>query len=85
MAWPVPQVLFSLVLNANPSRNAGRTRAVDSVSYVEALEFCRRLGWVLGTAVRLPPAQPASAAAASTARQVVVICRFMVILLRFNA
>lgn len=54
---PVPQVLFSLVMNANPSRNAGRTRAVDSVSQPEALEFCRRLGWVMGAVVRLPTAE----------------------------
>ncbi len=67
MAWPVPQVLFSLVLNANPSRNAGRTRAVDSVSYAEALEFCRRLGWVMGTAVRLPTAAELRAARADPA------------------
>lgn len=53
----VPQVLFSLVMNANPSRNAGRMRPVDSVNHTEAEEFCRRLGWVLGAAVRLPTAE----------------------------
>ncbi len=67
MDLPVPQVLFSLVMNANPSRNAGRTRAVDSVSYAEALEFCRRLGWVMGTAVRLPTAEELRAARADPA------------------
>ena len=61
---PVPQVLFSLVMNANPSRNAGRMRAVDSVSQAEALEFCRRLGWVMGTVVRLPVAGELHAARA---------------------
>ncbi|HEY0864873.1 MAG TPA: hypothetical protein VGD97_12275 [Lacunisphaera sp.] len=54
MSSPVPQVLFSLVMNSNPSRNAGRMRPVDSVNHAEAGEFCRRLGWVLGANVRLP-------------------------------
>ena len=62
MNSPVPQVLFSLVMNANPSRNAGRMRAVDSVSQAEAVEFCRRLGWVMGAAVRLPTAAELRAA-----------------------
>lgn len=59
---PVPQVLFSLVMNINPSRNAGRTRPVDSVNQAEVLEFCRRLGWVMGTVVRLPVADELRAA-----------------------
>lgn len=59
---PVPQVLFSLVMNANPSRNAGRTRPVDSVSHAEAREFCRRLGWVMGAPVRLPVVEELRAA-----------------------
>ncbi len=62
MNSPVPQVLFSLVMNSNPSRNAGRMRPVDSVNYAEAAEFCRRLGWVLGAAVRLPAAEELCAA-----------------------
>ena len=67
MVSPVPQVLFSLVMNANPSRNAGRTRAVDSVNYAEAQEFCRRLGWVMGAAVRMPAAEELRAARADPA------------------
>ena len=70
MVLPVPQVLFSLVMNANPSRNAGRTRAVDSVNHPEALEFCRRLGWVMGAAVRLPAAEELRAARADPAFRV---------------
>ncbi|MBI2496411.1 MAG: SUMF1/EgtB/PvdO family nonheme iron enzyme [Opitutae bacterium] len=50
----VSQELFARVMNANPSRNAGRALPVDSVTWTEAGEFCRRLGWVLGTTVRLP-------------------------------
>jgi hypothetical protein len=52
----LPQALFALVMNHNPSRTAGRTLPVDSVSHGEAGEFCRRLGWVLGAPVRLPAA-----------------------------
>ncbi len=50
----VPQALFAAVMNTNPSRNPGRALPVDSVNQGEAREFCRRLGWVLGAAVRLP-------------------------------
>jgi hypothetical protein len=62
MNSPVSQVLFSQVMNLNPSRNAGRMRPVDSVSPAEAAEFCRRLGWVLGATVRLPTADELRAA-----------------------
>jgi hypothetical protein len=50
----VPQDLFSRVMGNNPSRNAGRALPVDSVNWLEAEEFCRRLSWVLGVPVRLP-------------------------------
>jgi len=50
----VPQSLYAQVMTANPSRHAGPTLPVDSVSWLEAQEFCQRLGWVLGTVVRLP-------------------------------
>jgi formylglycine-generating enzyme required for sulfatase activity len=53
----VSQALFTRVMNLNPSRNQGRGLPVDSVSYDDAEEFCRRLGWVLGAAVRLPTAE----------------------------
>jgi len=66
---PVPQLLFSLVMNTNPSRNAGRMRPVDSVSQVEALEFCRRLGWAMGVTVRLPTAEELRAARSDPAFQ----------------
>lgn len=67
MDLPVPQMLFSLVMNTNPSRNAGRTRPVDSVNHAEAREFCRRLGWVMGAPVRLPTAEDLRAARADPA------------------
>lgn len=50
----VTQALFTAVMNANPSRNAGPGLPVDSVNYAEAQEFSRRLGWIMGTRVRLP-------------------------------
>jgi hypothetical protein len=50
----VPQALYTLILDKNPSRNAGDARPVDSVNWHEAAEFCRRLGWLLGAVVRLP-------------------------------
>jgi hypothetical protein len=59
----LPQALFALVMNQNPSRNPGPARPVDSVNHAEAKEFCRRLGWVLGAAVRLPTAAECRAAA----------------------
>lgn len=50
----VPQELFSRVMGSNPSRNAGRALPVDSVNWLEAQEFCRRMSWLLGLPVRLP-------------------------------
>jgi hypothetical protein len=50
----VPQSFYVLVMNTNPSRNPGRGFPVDSVSWSDAREFCTRLGWLLGTTVRLP-------------------------------
>ena len=50
----VPQALYSLIMGTNPSRNKGDLRPVDSVSWVEAKNFCERLSWILGKPVRLP-------------------------------
>jgi hypothetical protein len=50
----VPQALYSLIMGTNPSRNQGDVRPVDSISWIEAKNFCERLGWILGQAVRLP-------------------------------
>ncbi len=50
----VSQDLYTRVMNGNPSRNPGRALPVDSVSWHEAQDFCRRLGWLLGGRVRLP-------------------------------
>ncbi len=50
----VAQELYARVMEKNPSRNEGRARPVDSVSWADAHEFCRRLAWILGARVRLP-------------------------------
>ena len=50
----VSQDLYARVMNTNPSRNPGRTLPVDSVSWLDAREFCERLGWLLGCPTRLP-------------------------------
>lgn len=50
----VPQALYVLIMGTNPSRNKGDLRPVDSVSWIEAKNFCERLSWILGKPVRLP-------------------------------
>jgi hypothetical protein len=54
LSGEVPQALYTSVMDKNPSRTRGEARAVDSVNWMEAQEFCRRLGWLLGRTVRLP-------------------------------
>ena len=50
----VSQVLYQFIMGENPSRNKGDKKPVDSVSWLEAKDFCKRLGWILGKSVRLP-------------------------------
>ena len=50
----VTQVLYQFIMGENPSRNKGETKPVDSVSWLEVKEFCKRLSWILGKPVRLP-------------------------------
>lgn len=50
----VSQALFFMIMRTNPSRNRGDVNPVDSVSWVEAKQFCERLSWIMGKPVRLP-------------------------------
>lgn len=54
LSTELPQSLYVAIMNTNPSRNAGRSLPVDSVSWLDARDFCVRLSWVLGRSVRLP-------------------------------
>ncbi len=51
----IPQSLFKMVMQENPSRDAeDKDKPVDSVAYEDVQRFCNRLGWVLARDVRLP-------------------------------
>ncbi len=66
----VTQELYQRVMNANPSRNQGRALPVDSVSWLDAREFCERLSWLLGRKVRLPTEGEYRAAAGELTRDI---------------
>ena len=50
----VPQALYFEVMGLNPSRNRGDVKPVDSVSWKDAKNFCKRLSWFMGRPIRLP-------------------------------
>ena len=54
LSTEVPQRLYEMVMQSNPSRQAGADLPVESVNALDATEFCRRLSWMLGRTVRLP-------------------------------
>ena len=63
----MPQSLYARVADKNPSRNVGDAKPVDSVNWMEAQDFCRRLSWLLGRDVRLPTEELHRAAATGSA------------------
>jgi hypothetical protein len=68
LARELPQALYVLVMNTNPSRNSGRALPVDSVSWNDAQDFCLRLSWLLGRPIRLPTKEEFRLALGESAR-----------------
>ncbi len=52
--YEVTQEQYEKVMGANPSRNKGSRRPVDTVSWIDAHEFCRRLSELENRPYRLP-------------------------------
>jgi formylglycine-generating enzyme required for sulfatase activity len=59
----ITQGLYTSLMGANPSSVRREANPVESVSYPEAEEFCRRMGWLSGFIVRLPTVAEFTAAA----------------------
>ena len=53
-AYEVTQEQYQSLMNANPSKFKGPQNPVVSVTWKEAVEFCKKLSKVLGRTVRLP-------------------------------
>lgn len=66
----VPQSLYLAVTGSNPSAKREPTLPVESLSYAEAEEFARRLGWLTGLRVRLPRQEEHLAAHGDVARRI---------------
>lgn len=50
----VPQYLFELVTDSNPSRHVGMELPVETISPAEVEQFLQQVSWVLAREVRLP-------------------------------
>ena len=50
----VTQALYKLVMQENPSRSQDELNPVETVSYANAQDFCRRLSWIMASKVSLP-------------------------------
>ena len=66
----IPQGLYASLMGANPSSVRRETNPVESVSYAEVTQFCRRLGWLSGLTVRLPTVAEFAAAAGDVTKPV---------------
>jgi formylglycine-generating enzyme required for sulfatase activity len=51
---PITQGMFEAVMGKNPSRSKGARLPVEHVPFADIQEFCRRVSWKNGVAVRLP-------------------------------
>jgi formylglycine-generating enzyme required for sulfatase activity len=52
--YPVTQAQWEAVMGNNPSNFKGKNRPVETVSWDEAVEFCKRLSEMMGKTYRLP-------------------------------
>jgi hypothetical protein len=59
----VSQGLYTSLMGANPSALQREAHPAESVSYADAQIFCQKLGWALGSKVRLPTLEEFRAAA----------------------
>ena len=64
----VSQGLYTSLMGANPSALQREAHPVESVSYDDAKMFCKKMGWALGTKVRLPSLEEFRAAAGDVSK-----------------
>ncbi len=64
----VSQGLYASLMGANPSALQREAHPVESVSYTDAQMFCQKLGWALGSKVRLPTLEEFRAAAGDVSK-----------------
>ena len=64
----ITQGLYASVMGSNPSSTRREANPVESVTYAEAEAFSIRLGWLLGSKVRLPTVAEYTAAAGDLAK-----------------
>ena len=50
----VPQFMYKIIMDENPSRQIGNQKPVESVTWFEACTFCHKLSLITGQKVRLP-------------------------------